>query len=78
MPTAKKTATAKKTTTKRTPRRRTSVSKNCPNYTQRQLDKIRERAYLIWERNGMPSDTSSADWFASERELIAEGILKKK
>jgi hypothetical protein len=34
--------------------------------------KVRERAYAIWEREGRPEDRTNEFWFRAERELLAE------
>ena len=36
-------------------------------------DAIRERAYLIWEREGRPHGRDFEHWVRAEVELIAEG-----
>ncbi|WP_209768506.1 DUF2934 domain-containing protein [Azospirillum rugosum] len=39
---------------------------------------IRERAYLIWEREGRPEGRADAHWFQALRELQAEGQLSRR
>jgi hypothetical protein len=34
--------------------------------------KVRERAYAIWEREGRPQGRAEEIWLMAERELIAE------
>lgn len=36
-------------------------------------DRIRERAYAIWARNGYPEGTEVEDWLEAERQLSVEG-----
>ena len=36
---------------------------------------IRERAYMIWEREGRPDGRADVHWFQALRELQAEGRL---
>lgn len=40
--------------------------------TQAQDDKIRQRAYALWERAGSPSSHSQDFWRKAERELTEE------
>ena len=34
--------------------------------------KVRERAYALWEREGRPHGRAEEFWFTAERELFAE------
>ncbi len=36
-------------------------------------EKVRERAYTIWEREGCPEGQAEQFWLAAEAELRAEG-----
>jgi Protein of unknown function (DUF2934) len=35
-------------------------------------ERIRERAYEIWEREGRPADKSLEHWLKAEAEIVAE------
>lgn len=39
-------------------------------------DRIAERAYEIWERNGRQENSAEADWLAAEREITANAKLR--
>lgn len=41
-------------------------------YSAKDLDKIREKAYLIWEAKGRPAQDDMSHWFEAEK------VLKKK
>jgi hypothetical protein len=36
-------------------------------------EKVRERAYAIWERQGCPDGRAEQFWLMAEEELLAEG-----
>jgi len=44
-------------------------------YSEEELALIKERAYYIWEREGRPDDSDSANWLEAEAELKAEGLI---
>lgn len=67
----KKTSATKKVTTSSS---KPSISRS--KYSSADLEKIRERAYYIWMRNGMPQGTDTQDWSLAERELKAEKLIK--
>ncbi|MBN2484002.1 MAG: DUF2934 domain-containing protein [Candidatus Omnitrophica bacterium] len=48
-------------------------------YSQEDLDKIRTKAYYIWEQKGKPTTESALDhWLQAERELRRAGMISKK
>jgi hypothetical protein len=44
-------------------------------YSYDDLEKIKERAYYIWEQKGRSADSAFQDWIEAERELKAEGLI---
>lgn len=38
-------------------------------------DKIKKRAYFIWEAKGRKQNTTLEDWLEAEEELREEGII---
>ena len=54
-------------------------NKNTPEiislYSYADLEKIKERAYYIWEQKGRPLDSAFQDWLDAEKELKAEGLI---
>lgn len=39
------------------------------------IEKIREKAYFIWENKGRPENSSSDDWLEAERQLRKKGVM---
>ncbi|MBN2120879.1 MAG: DUF2934 domain-containing protein [Candidatus Omnitrophica bacterium] len=44
-------------------------------YSEDDLEKIRERAHMTWERKGKPHNTALSDWLEAEEELKEEGLI---
>jgi hypothetical protein len=48
------------------------------SYTKTDLEKIRVRAYYIWERKGKPDKETALDnWLQAEHELRSEGAIAR-
>jgi hypothetical protein len=44
-------------------------------YPPETLEKIRERAYFIWESKGRDNRSADEDWLEAEEELKARGVI---
>jgi hypothetical protein len=44
-------------------------------YTPQDIEKIKERAYLIWCNKGKSANSAERDWFLAEKELKSEGKI---
>jgi len=45
-------------------------------YSPQDLEKIREKAYLIWEAKGRPAQDDMAHWFEAEKALKKQKVLR--
>jgi hypothetical protein len=45
-----------------------------PDMTPEMEDRIRVRAYDVWEREGRPADSELACWLTAEAEILEETI----
>ena len=45
-------------------------------YSTQDLDKIRTRAYYIWERKGKPTDQDFSIWLEAEKTLRKERAIR--
>lgn len=45
------------------------------SYSHADLEKIKERAYYIWEKKGRPSNSTVQDWLEAEQELRDEKVI---
>lgn len=44
-------------------------------YSSQDIEKIKERAYFIWLKNGKPKGSEACDWLSAEKELKKEGKI---
>lgn len=55
---------------------RGGIKTTSSSYSPKDLERIREKAYLIWEAKGRPTQDDMSHWFEAEKVLRKEKAIR--